>query len=283
MRDRRIRTIDPKTGAKGILVHLPNSPEGLAVSPTTDFVYATNSRASCIYEINPETKAYKILAVGAGLTSPRGLAVSKAGLLYVADLDTNCIHTIDVGSGIAKILAGSVCGYADAAGGDRWVNDGVAAKFNSPTGVAIAPSGTLYVTDALNMCIRKIDPTTGAVSTVSGLPLSSPCGIAVSSEGILYIADTGNNRILRFDPLTGEKKILADSGSPGFLESPGGVAVGPSPSDEIYVADTDNYRVCVIAPSTKEPTAASRLNRRTTRHRKANRKTHRSRKTRRSQ
>ena len=251
--NRRIRQIHPETGAVETLVHLAHSPEGLAVSPTTGRVYVTDGDDHCILEINQETRAVRPLAVAAGLRFPRGLAVSRTGLVYVADIDTHCIHTVDPTTGEVRVLAGSP-GFAGAEDGPV----GSVARFYSPTGVAVARSGDIYVADALNFRIRKIHRT-GEVTTVPGSHMNLPCGIAVSSRGDVYVADTENNRIRQIDPETGAVTTLAGSGEPGFLDAncstsrfqgPSGVAVGgPDGDGVVYVADTENHRIRAITPS----------------------------------
>jgi DNA-binding beta-propeller fold protein YncE len=249
--NRRIRKIHPETGVVETLVELAHRPEGLAVSPTTGRLYVTDYVDHCILEIDQETGVATPLAVAAGLLSPRGLAVSGTGLLYVADIETCCIHTVNPTTGEVRVLAGSP-GFAGVVDGPV----GAVARFSSPTGVAVAPSGDIYVADALNFRIRKIHRT-GEVTTVPGSHMNLPCGIAVSSRGIVYVADTENNRIRQIDPETGAVTTLAGSGDPGFLDGdcstsrfqgPSGVAVG-GPEGVVYVADTENHRIRAITPS----------------------------------
>jgi DNA-binding beta-propeller fold protein YncE len=81
-------------------------------------------------------------------------------------------------------------------------NDGPAlsAKFKSPTGLTIAPDGTLYVADFGNHRIRKIS--NGVVSTVAGndtagvmnghgihAQFESPYHVTLDENGNLYILD----------------------------------------------------------------------------------------------
>jgi DNA-binding beta-propeller fold protein YncE len=249
--NRRIRKIHPETGVVETLVHLAHPPEGLAVSPTTGRLYVTDYVDHCILEIDQETGVATPLAVAAGLLSPRGLAVSGTGLVYVADIETCCIHTVDPTTGEVRVLAGSP-GFAGVVDGPV----GAVARFSSPTSVAVAPSGDIYVADALNFRIRKIHRT-GEVTTVPGPAMNLPCGIAVSSRGIVYVAEMENHRIRQIDPETGAVTTLAGSGAPGFLDgtcstsrfqSPSGVAVGGS-DGVVYVADMDNHRIRAITPS----------------------------------
>jgi DNA-binding beta-propeller fold protein YncE len=89
-------------------------------------------------------------------------------------------------------------------------NKPLKARLNSPRDVAVGSSGTLYVADTENSCVRMLTAD-GEVSTVAGVCgergfegdggpasdalLNRPYGVAVDTDGNLYIADTYNHRI----------------------------------------------------------------------------------------
>lgn len=92
---------------------------------------------------------------GAGATArfsePRGLAVDKAGAVYVADAGNHCIRKIVTGaSGLATVstVAGGSAGYVD--------GPLARARFDTPTAVAIDAQGRVYVADTENHVIRRI-------------------------------------------------------------------------------------------------------------------------------
>jgi hypothetical protein len=86
---------------------------------------------------------------------------------------------------------------------------GSAARFNSPSAVAVDLSGNIFVADTDNFTIRMVVAATGEVSTLAGLAGNSgsvdgdgsaarffaPAGIAVDSSNNLYVADTNNHTI----------------------------------------------------------------------------------------
>ncbi|MDJ0366849.1 NHL repeat-containing protein [Hymenobacter sp. H14-R3] len=132
--------------------------------------------------------------------SPSGVAVNGQGAVYVADYRNNRIRSITP-AGVVSTVAGGVAGYAD--------GDAAQAKLFLPTGVAVDASGTLYVADWGNGCLRCISPA-GQVSLFAGSstrlgfadgPVASSLfsrsvGLAVNAAGTeLYVADTNSHRI----------------------------------------------------------------------------------------
>ncbi len=124
------------------------------------------------------------------------------------------------------------------------------ARFNGPTGIALAPDGSLIVADTGNHTIRRV--LSGIVSTVAGAPGSSglvnatgssarfngPRGVAVDASGVIYVADTGNNAVRK---ISGAAVTTLASG----FNAPRGVAVDGSGT--VYVADTGNHVIRAIS------------------------------------
>jgi sugar lactone lactonase YvrE len=126
--------------------------------------------------------------------------------------------------------------------------------FNEPWGIAIAPDGSVYVTDTWNHRVEKFTAE-GKFVTAWGTfgqgetPESfyGPRGLAVDAEGRVYITDTGNKRIVVFDS---NGKFITDFGSAGFepgqFDEPVGIAVDREGT--VYVADTWNRRIQTFVP-----------------------------------
>ena len=216
---------------------------------------------------------YSVMTLSATFNSPTGVAVDTSGKVYVADAANDAIRRID--------LYGNVTTFA---GGNRGFSDGQGtnARFFHPTGVALDISGNLYVADAANGAIRKID-SYGNVTTVAGngtggfsngrgtnATFAGPAGVAVDTSGNVFVTDYFNNAIRKIDT-NGNVTTVAGNGNFGLTNGNGtnatfyrpvGVAVDLSGS--LYVSDGDqggygairkidtNGNVTTLAGSTNE-------------------------------
>ena len=180
------------------------------------------------------------------LNAPRGLAFAKDGTFYAADSRN---HRILHFSPEGKLLG-------------EWgtFGDGVTAPnpmgtFNEPWGVAVAPDGTVYVSDTWNHRVQRFTANGKAIGMwgVYGQGETSdafwgPRGVAVDAQGRVYVADTGNKRIVVFDA---NGTFITQFGSagldPGQFDEPVGVAVAQDGT--VYVTDTWNQRIQAFLPS----------------------------------
>ena len=213
-------------------------------------------------------------ATEALLGSPHGVAADAMGNLYVAEPWNHRVRKIDA-SGTITTLAGT--------GEDGYAGDGgpaTEARLYSPRGVAADAAGNVYVADAWNHRVRKIDAS-GTITTVAGTGtwgyggdggpatealLGSPTGMAADAMGNLYVAETGNHRVRKIDA-SGTITTLAGTGTRGYggdggpavearLSYPRGIAADAA--GNVYVADTGNHRVRRIDASGTISTLAGR-------------------------
>jgi uncharacterized protein (TIGR03437 family) len=210
-------------------------------------------------------------ALAAGLILPTGVAVDRAGNLYIADLGNSRIR--EVSAGKIATVAGSSDG-APLAGNEN----AVSVLLNGPTGVAVDASGNIYFTEGSigsgsglaegDYRVWKVSPASvltvlagNGMDSYSGdggsavsAQLLGPTGLATDSAGNLYIADTGNHRVRRITA-DGVIRTIAGTGQPGYsgdggpaasaqLNSPMGVALDST--GRLVIADSGNSVIRVI-------------------------------------
>ena len=192
------------------------------------------------------------LATMAQLNSPAGIAIDASGNIYIADGSNNRIRKVDVSNGMITTIAGTGVGGYSGDGGLA-----IGAQFWGVDGLAIDASGNLYITDTDNSRIRKVDMTTGIVTTVVGngvrgyggnggpataASLRYPSDVAVDKRGNIYVVD-GSGTIRKVDAVTGIiNAIVGGSGAyPGDGGAATGVAIGNpqsitlDASDNVYI------------------------------------------------
>lgn len=150
------------------------------------------------------------LATFASLDSPYAVAVDKWNNVYIADFLNNVIRMVDSTKTIYTVAGNGVSGVT--AGGHGYTGDAgpaIAATLNNPKGIAVDTIGNLYIADADNNVIRKVD-LAGTITTVVGdgtqgyggdlgysigANLHNPYSVAVDNRGSIYIADVNNQRV----------------------------------------------------------------------------------------
>jgi len=158
------------------------------------------------------------LATQAALAYPEGIAVAADGSLYIVDTGNHRIRKVSP-DGIITTVAGSHGGYFSGDGGLA-----TQAALNSPSDIAVAADGSLYISDFRNHRIRKVSPD-GIITTVAGngvwgfsgdgglvtqAALAYPGGIVVAADGSFYIVDTHNHRIRKLSNVAIHISVLAN-------------------------------------------------------------------------
>jgi uncharacterized repeat protein (TIGR01451 family) len=125
-----------------------NAPTGLAVD-TAGNVFVADTGNHTIRKIAPDGTVTTIAGLDAQFNAPAGLALDALGNLYVADSGNHTIRRI-APSGFVTTVAGGAPGHEN--------GDGVSARFNAPTSIAIDPAGRLFIADRDNHVIRLATP-----------------------------------------------------------------------------------------------------------------------------
>jgi sugar lactone lactonase YvrE len=140
----------------------------------------------------------------ARFNNPYGIALDAQNNLYIADVGNCMVRKVTPAGSVTTIAGKGGVGFVDA--------QGTNAMFYSPHALTLDAQGNIYVADAANHAIRKVN-TTGYVSTVAGngtanyvegtgmaARLNAPRGITVDGAGNLYVVDSNNCAIRKITP-----------------------------------------------------------------------------------
>lgn len=203
------------------------------------------------YVESPAEKSYE----------PFGLAADEVGNIYFSESITGRVFQIAAGS------------YENDAPLQISV---VAENLQTPSAIALEPSGKLIVANTGAHTIVRIDPKTKTVGIIAGQAgvsgdadgnfaearFNAPVGVAVAEDGTIFVADTYNDRI-RAIAKDGQVRTLAGGREPGFadgvgagalFDTPCGIAVAADGS--LLIADTGNRRIRRVEPNGQVATLA---------------------------
>jgi sugar lactone lactonase YvrE len=209
----------------------------------------------------------------ARFSNPQGLAVS-GGQVYVADFQNHRIRKIDTAGAVSTFAGSGVGGLVNGAG--------VAASFDRPAGIAAEPDlvlldcstvfGSASVTCASTTGLAQgasvsgtniaagttvASVTDGTQFVLSATATGTSVGLTLTAGGAaFYVADEFNHCIRKI-AANGQVTILAGSGVAGFVDGaagvaqflfPTGVALDSAVPPNLYVADSGNHRIRLVAP-----------------------------------
>lgn len=206
--------------------------------------------------------------------TPAGLAVS-GGNVYVADFLNHRIRKISAAGAVTTFAGSSVSGFVN--------GTGAAARFDRPAGIAVEPDvvlancstvfGTTTVTCASTAALAQgvsvngtnipVGATVVSITDATHFVLSASAtgtstGLTLTAGGAnFYVADQFNHCIRKISA-SGQVSILAGSGIAGFADGapgeakflfPKGVALDSAVPPNVYVADSGNHAIRLVAPN----------------------------------
>ncbi len=193
------------------------------------------------------------------------VSIDANGNVYVADAAANTIRKID-STKVVNLVAGKFLGF-NVVNMTPYTGDGgpaTNANLNVPQAITVSPNGDLYISDAGNNVVRKVDAKTGKIATIAGKVLQgssgdngpavnaliyNPNGLATDVQGNVYIVDSQNHTIRKISitgtittiaGIPGEAGYSGDGGpaTAAKLSFPAGIAIDNS--GNIYVSDNSS-------------------------------------------
>jgi DNA-binding beta-propeller fold protein YncE len=227
-----------------------NTPSGIALDRHGN-VYVADTGNHAIRKITPRGDVSTLagsgsagFADGAGrqaqFNGPMGVAVGADGRVYVADTWNDRIRVITPEGEVSTLAGGEQPGWVDGAGAQ--------ARFDTPTDLALAADGTLWVADLQNNALRTIAPT-GEVATRLGggdgeRALWGPMALALTHDGVAYVSERLSGRVVQVSP-SGHVVAVAGNDAQRFAR-PAGLALAADGS--LLLADADGYRLHHLQP-----------------------------------
>jgi sugar lactone lactonase YvrE len=207
-------------------------------------------------------------ATSAMMESPYGVALDASGNIYFADSSNYRIRKVTISTGDISTVAGTGTSGYSGDGGQA------TSAMIYPAGVALDAIGNIYIADFFNNRIRKVTISTDLITTVTGTGnggyngdggqatsamIHYPEFITLDSAENIYFTDYRNDRIRKVTISTGIISTVAGTGASGYTGDGGqatsaminyAYSVALDASGNIYIADTDNYRIRKVTVST---------------------------------
>ncbi|GGS87016.1 thioredoxin-like domain-containing protein [Streptomyces chromofuscus] len=188
------------------------------------------------------------------LRFPGKALLLPGGTFLVSDTTRHqLVELAEDGESVVRRIGSGARGFAD--------GPAESASFNEPQGPALLGDGSVVVADTVNHALRRLDLTTGAVTTLAGtgrqwmqgdstsgpgreVNLSSPWDVALFG-GRVWIAMAGVHQLWTYDPAAGTVAVAAGTTNEGLVDGPGAEAWFAQPSglsatsERLWLADSE--------------------------------------------
>lgn len=238
-----------------------NAPSGLYID-NQGYIYVADYHNNKVRRVNTATGIITTFAgtgtpgysgdngpaTDAELNGPIQVFSDHDDNIIIADSYNNVIRKVAAATGIITTIAGTgAAGYS----GDGGL--ATTAQLDQPDGIYVDAFNNMFIAEYGNGTVRKIDATTGIITTVAGTGVKGYSGdggpatsamlqcsdVLLDSHGVMFIADYDNNRIRRVGP--------RDNTAARNVSLEGGVTVYPNPAGEyIKVHSTGAARAAVL-------------------------------------
>jgi len=165
-----------------------------------------------------------------GLGHPDGVAVDRAGDVYVADSDHNRVLELPAGAQAATQLPFS--------------------GLNEPSDVAVDATGNVYVADYGNKRVLRLAPGSSAATELPHAGVAQPNALAVDEAGNVYVAGGEHNNVLE---LAAGQKSWSPLPFGDDITDIGGIAVDPAGVVYVVAQRSQHYVVLELPPGADTP------------------------------
>lgn len=177
----------------------------------------------------------------ARLDGPMDVAVAADGTVFIADTWNDRIAVLGRDGLLRTLAGGNGPGMVDGQGGQ--------ARFDTPTGLALHPDGSLWVADLGNNALRRVQRD-GRVDTLVGQDetqrLWQPVALAITEEGHAYVTERGSGRVMQWSA-QGHLSPVYGQDSTDRFSRPAGLA--GMPGGGVLVADAGGARLHWLHPA----------------------------------
>jgi len=236
-----------------------SQPEGVAVDGSGN-VYVADAADDQVLKIAPDGSIQTVAGTGVAgyagdggpagaalLNQPYGLAMDKAGNLYIADLGNARVRKVAIDGSIQTVAGGGKLPATSTGQG----GPATSAQLMQPRNVAVDASESLYISDFAANQVYQV-AANGTLTLLAGTgtagfsgvgtsallaELNAPAGLAVDSTGALYFADSGNNLV---------RKVY-DGVIINVFNTPGPTGVALDSTGMLYIAAA-SYFGTVVQP-----------------------------------